>query len=114
MTPPDCPECPQPTAEHAISAEAIREEERYEVENPDRGFLAGPRSRLHDLSTVFHVGADFLRAFRTLHFVGPAVTIFGSARTEPGTTYYEMARKMGAAIAELGFTVMTGGGPGIM
>ncbi len=114
MTPPDCPECPRPTAEHAISEEAIREEERFELENPDRGFLAGPRSRFNDLATVARVGLDFVRAFRTLHFVGPAVTIFGSARTEPGTTYYEMARKMGAAIAEIGFTVMTGGGPGIM
>lgn len=114
MTPPDCPQLPQPTAEHAISPEAIREEERFELEIPERGFLAGPRSRLHDLGTIFRVGADFVRAFRTLHFVGPAVTIFGSARTEPGTTYYEMARKMGAAIAELGFTVITGGGPGIM
>ena len=114
MTPPDCPDLPRPTAEHSISEEAIREEERFELENPDRGFLAGPRSRFNDLATVARVGLDFVRAFRTLHFVGPAVTIFGSARTEPGTTYYEMARKMGAAIAEIGFTVMTGGGPGIM
>jgi uncharacterized protein (TIGR00730 family) len=114
MTPPDCPELPRTTAEHAINEEAIREEERYELENPDRGFLAGPRSRFHDFMTVFRVGADFVRAFRTLHFVGPAVTVFGSARTPPGTTYYEMARGIGAAIAELGFTVVTGGGPGIM
>lgn len=55
-----------------------------------------------------------MKAFRVLHFVGPCVTIFGSARVQPGTTYYEMARKMGARIAEMGFTVMTGGGPGIM
>ena len=114
MTPPDCPDLPQPTPEHAINAEAIREEERFELENPDRGFLAGPRSRFHDLATVFRVGADFVRGFRTLHFVGPAVTVFGSARTQPGTTYYEMARQMGAEIAKLGFTVVTGGGPGIM
>ena len=114
MTPPDCPDLPQPTEQHQISAEAIREEERFELQNPDRGFLAGPRSRLHDMGTIFRVGLDFLRAFRTLHFVGPAVTVFGSARIQPGTTYYEMAREVGAAIAELGFTVMTGGGPGIM
>ncbi len=114
MTPPDCPDLPQPTEEHHISEAAIREEERFELENPDRGFLAGPRSRLHDMATIFRVGADFLRAFRTLHFVGPAVTVFGSARIEPGTTYYEMARQVGAAIAKLGFTTITGGGPGIM
>ena len=46
--------------------------------------------------------------------MGPCVTIFGSARTQPGTRYYEMARQMGAACARLGFTVLTGGGPGIM
>ncbi len=114
MTPPDCPDLPQPTAEHAINEEDIREEERFELEDPDRGFLSGPRSRFHDLGTIFRVGADFMRAFRTLHFVGPAVTVFGSARTEPGTTYYEMAREIGAEIAKLGFTVITGGGPGIM
>src|SRR5204863_1490356 len=49
-----------------------------------------------------------------LHFVGPCVTVFGSARTKEPDVHYQLARKMGAAIAELGFTVMTGGGPGIM
>ena len=57
---------------------------------------------------------DFLRGYRALHFVGPCVTVFGSARVEPDDPHYELARKMGAAIARLGFTVMTGGGPGIM
>ena len=57
---------------------------------------------------------DFLRGFRTLHFVGPCVTVFGSARIKPGDPHYELTRKMGAAIARLGFTVITGGGPGIM
>lgn len=114
MTPPNCPDCPKTTAEHKIDDQAIQEEERFELENPDRGFLAGPRSRINDLATIFHVGLDLMRAFRTMHFVGPAVTVFGSARTKPGTTYYELARDVGAAIAELGFTVVTGGGPGIM
>ena len=49
-----------------------------------------------------------------IRLAGPAVTIFGSARTKPGTTYYEFARTMGAEVAKLGFTVITGGGPGIM
>lgn len=57
---------------------------------------------------------DFLRGFRVLHFVGPCVTVFGSARVSQDSPYYELARKMGAAVAQLGFTVMTGGGPGIM
>ena len=60
------------------------------------------------------MGKDLLMGFRALHFAGPCVTIFGSARTKPGSRYYEMAREMGAACARLGFTVITGGGPGIM
>jgi uncharacterized protein (TIGR00730 family) len=77
-------------------------------------FLEGPRSRTEELMILFRVMRDFLRGFRTLHFVGPCVTVFGSARTQPGSPHYELARQMGGAIARLGFTVMTGGGPGIM
>jgi hypothetical protein len=62
MSPPDCPQLPHPTAEHQISPEAIREEERFELEISERGFLAGPRSRMHDLGTILRVGADFVRA----------------------------------------------------
>src|SRR6478672_12754521 len=80
----------------------------------DEIFLEGPRSRFGELLTLVRVLMDFLRGFRVLHFVGPCVTVFGSARVKEGDTSYELARKMGAAIAQLGFTVMTGGGPGIM
>lgn len=55
-----------------------------------------------------------LRGFRTLHFVGPCVTVFGSARTPEGSAPYELARRIGAELAQVGFTVMTGGGPGVM
>jgi uncharacterized protein (TIGR00730 family) len=106
---------PQPLDEtEHISEEEIRQQEIFELENPDRTLLSGPRSRLHDLGTLARVTLDFMRAFRVLHFVGPCVTIFGSARVKPGTLYYEMASEMGAACARLGFTVLTGGGPGIM
>jgi uncharacterized protein (TIGR00730 family) len=77
-------------------------------------FLEGPRSRSRELLTLVRVMRDFLRGFRGLHFVGPCVTVFGSARIKSDSRYYELARKMGAAIAQLGFTVMTGGGGGIM
>jgi hypothetical protein len=83
-------------------------------ERADEVMLEGPHSRVDELFTLFRVMADFLRGFRVLHFVGPCVTVFGSARTKPGSPDYELARKMGAGIARLGFTVMTGGGPGIM
>ena len=77
-------------------------------------FLEGPRSRSRELMTLVRVMRDFVRGFRVLHFVGPCVTVFGSARIKSDSPYYELARQMGAAIAQLGFTVMTGGGPGIM
>ena len=83
-------------------------------ERADEIFLEGPRSRFDELVTLVRVMRDFLRGFRVLHFVGPCVTVFGSARIQPGDPAYEMARKMGAAVTRLGFTVMTGGGPGIM
>jgi hypothetical protein len=80
----------------------------------DEIFLEGPRSRFDELVTVVRVIGDFFRGFRALHFVGPCVTVFGSARVKPESPHYKLAREMGAAIARLGFTVMTGGGPGIM
>jgi hypothetical protein len=83
-------------------------------ERADEIFLEGPRSRFGELITLVRVIADFLRGFRTLHFVGPCVTVFGSARVTESSPYYALARQMGSAIARLGFTVMTGGGPGIM
>lgn len=83
-------------------------------ERADEVFLKGPHSRFDEFVTLLRVMRDFLRGFRVLHFVGPCVTVFGSARIKADTEYYALARKMGAAIARLGFTVMTGGGPGIM
>lgn len=82
--------------------------------NEEKYFLEGPRSRLREFSFVLKIFREFIRGFRMLHFVGPCVSVFGSARTKPGTPYYDAAYKMGAGIARLGFTVMTGGGPGIM
>jgi uncharacterized protein (TIGR00730 family) len=108
---PNPPSNPQPPP---VSEEEIRRQEHFELETPDRTWLSGPRSRWEDLMTLVHVSRDFMRAFRTLHFAGPCVTIFGSARVKPGSDDYEMARKMGEACAQLGFTTMTGGGPGIM
>src|SRR6185503_11751533 len=82
--------------------------------NTERLFLEGPRSRSKDFSFLLKVMGQFIRGFRALHFVGPCVTVFGSARFKEGHDYYEMARKVGSMISNLGFTVITGGGPGIM
>ncbi|MCW5889325.1 MAG: TIGR00730 family Rossman fold protein [bacterium] len=77
-------------------------------------FLQGPQSRRTELLRVLGIAWEFIRGFRTLHFVGPCVTVFGSARYPESHPYYGMARDVGAALARAGFTVMTGGGPGIM
>ncbi|MBL7826504.1 MAG: TIGR00730 family Rossman fold protein [Saprospiraceae bacterium] len=78
-------------------------------------WLHGPNPRHFELFFAFRVFWEFIRGFRSLHFVGPCVTVFGSARFKEGHRYYEEARRLGSMIAtELGFTVMTGGGPGIM
>jgi uncharacterized protein (TIGR00730 family) len=63
---------------------------------------------------LLRAGRDFVRGFRALHFVGPCVTVFGSARISPEHELYDLARQVGRALVGLGFTVMTGGGPGVM
>lgn len=60
------------------------------------------------------IAAEFIRGFRALHFIGPCVTVFGSARFDEANPYYALARDLGKRIAGLDLTVMTGGGPGIM
>ena len=79
-----------------------------------RRFLAGPRARREELARVVRIAFEFLRGFRRLHFVGPCVTVFGSARFGEGHPYYGLAQQVGAALARLGVTTMTGGGPGLM
>lgn len=80
----------------------------------ERRFLAGPRSRTEELWRAVRIFAEYLRGLRALHFVGPCVTVFGSARFDEGHEYYALARATGAELARAGFAVMTGGGPGIM
>jgi uncharacterized protein (TIGR00730 family) len=77
-------------------------------------YLEGPKSRGYELKFAWKVFTQFIKGFRTLHFVGPCITVFGSARFKEDDLYYQQARSMGKRIAELGFTTMTGGGPGIM
>jgi hypothetical protein len=63
---------------------------------------------------VFRIIGEFVEGFDVLPDYLPAVTIYGSARTRTGHPYYEVARKLSRAMAERGFTVLTGGGPGVM
>ena len=77
-------------------------------------FLSGPQSRWKELTFTIRVLLEFIKGFRALHFIGPCVTIFGSARFVDGHPYYEKTEELAGKIAQLGFTILTGGGPGIM
>lgn len=77
-------------------------------------FLEGPLARLSELRRAIRIFFEFVKGFRSLHFVGPCVTVFGSARFPEAHSYYQLGREVGGAIAKAGLTVMTGGGPGIM
>jgi hypothetical protein len=95
----------------------VRERERWgkvSFSPEERRLLEGPKSRLSELARIARIALELLKGFRALHFVGPCVTVFGSARFAPGHPHYELARAVGRRLAEAGYTVMTGGGPGIM
>ena len=77
-------------------------------------FLSGPQNRWKEFTFALKVFFEFIKGLRALHFVGPCVTVFGSARFEDGHPYFEKTEELAGRIAELGFTIMTGGGPGIM
>lgn len=81
---------------------------------PDTEFLSGPNSRGKEFLFLLRVFYQFLNGFRKLHFMGPCITVFGSARFKEDNKYYQSARTLGQKLSEMGFAVMTGGGPGIM
>src|SRR2546428_242226 len=77
-------------------------------------FLRGPQRRSFELVRAARIFVELIRGFRALHFVGPCVTVFGSARFAEDHPYYRLGREGGALLARAGFTVMTGGGPRIL
>ena len=77
-------------------------------------FLAGPQNKWREFKFAFSVLIEFIKGFRALYNVGPCVTIFGSARYKEDHQYYKQTQTIAGEIAKLGFTIMTGGGPGIM
>lgn len=82
--------------------------------SPEVHFLRGPQPRGFELKRAVQIFLEIVKGFRALHFVGPCVTVFGSARFRQDQPHYQLAREVGAQLARAGFTVMTGGGPGIM
>jgi len=63
---------------------------------------------------MFRIMSEFVEGFEKMEYIGPCVSIYGSARTKPGAPYYEKAVKMASRLVEEGYGVITGGGPGIM
>jgi uncharacterized protein (TIGR00730 family) len=80
----------------------------------ERAFLATARTPEKERARLKRISDEFARAFKALYAVGPAVTVFGSARFKEDHRYYQLARATGAELANAGFATLTGGGPGIM
>jgi uncharacterized protein (TIGR00730 family) len=80
----------------------------------DRDFLTTTRTPAKEHARLRRIHDEFARAFKTFHKLGPAVTVFGSARFREDHQYYQLARAVGAELARAGFATLTGGGPGIM
>ncbi len=102
----------QPTPE--VITQAMNQSSAQRALEEERLFLDGPQSRSAELKRAFRIFGEVIKGFRKLHFVGPCVTVFGSARFSEDHPYYQLAQQVGAELARAGFTVMTGGGPGVM
>lgn len=97
-----------------MEAAAVKQDVEPIIPPKQHVFLEGPKSRGYELTFAWRVFWQFIKGFRSLHFVGPCITVFGSARFKEDHPYYSVARHFGKRIAQMGFTTMTGGGPGIM
>jgi len=95
-----------------------RPKARYEYHQPlpdaEAHFLSGSREHEDELATAGRVFLEFVRGFSALDDLGKCVTVFGSARFAADHPYYQLAQQLGRRLAEEGYTVLTGGGPGIM
>jgi uncharacterized protein (TIGR00730 family) len=99
---------------HFTMEETATKKDTHIIPPKKHVYLDGPKSRGYELLFAWRVFKQFIKGFRALHFTGPCITVFGSARFKAEHPYYIKAREFGKRIAELGFTTMTGGGPGIM
>ena len=92
----------------------VTDDQRQSGTTPAHDLLSGPDELGADLRRAEVVHEEMLRGFRALADLGPAVTVYGSARLGEGTRYYALARTLGRRLAEAGYAVITGGGPGVM
>jgi len=84
------------------------------AQDVEKAFLSGKRDRGADLESAVRIFLEFLKGFEFFDVTGPCVTVFGSARFPEDHPHYRLARALGRRLAQDGYTVMTGGGPGIM
>ena len=84
------------------------------VEGAEKAFLSGRRNREQDLESAVTIFLEFLRGFESFALDQKCITVFGSARFKEDHPYYQLARDLGRELANAGYAVMTGGGPGIM
>jgi hypothetical protein len=84
------------------------------IKGAEEAFLSGRRKKQADIESAVGIFLEILRGFELFDVPDPCVTVFGSARLLEGDPHYDMARRLGSALARSGFSVMTGGGPGLM
>jgi uncharacterized protein (TIGR00730 family) len=84
----------------------------HKIEEVEKRYIKDIKSA--DVWSVFRIMADFVKGFDELGDLGPTVTIFGSARTPEDDFYYKEAVRLASLLADRGFNIMSGGGPGIM
>lgn len=88
--------------------------EQYSTVLPPRVMKKWSEIKGENAWTMFKVMAEFVDGFEVLNNIGPCISIFGSARTKPGSFYYDLASRIAARLTEEGYGIITGGGPGIM
>jgi len=82
----------------------MKKNKKIKLSKDESLFVRGPLSRFKELSFALKVFVNFIKAFRKMYFIGPCVTVFGSARFTKDSDQYKNAEKIGAALAKTGFT----------
>ncbi len=108
---------PNDTHQHRIQGAVVRRKSQVQRTTADQRLLAsrGAVDWVHtDPWRVLRIQSEFVEGFGTLAELGPAISIFGSARVQPDHPTYGIAEKIAALLVHRGFAVITGGGPGVM